>query len=126
MQLWQSWKHVLLGIPLVLAVDLQCFIRSPTVPIHKTETKVNAVVHVAKVIPGASGREDLSLYPLSLLLWQSSIQQPQNAEDLNHMNRSVIYKAMHIDTSHAELSSGPIFILEIKAALQKVYFNFLS
>lgn len=42
------------------------------------------------------------------------------------MNRSVIYKVMHIDTSHAELSFGPIFILKIKAALQKVYFNFLS
>lgn len=100
---------------------------SPIVPIHKSEAGGDAGIHVAKVIPGARDRARTCFcIPKSPPL-TSSTQQPQKCrEDLNHMNRSVIYKVMHIDTSHAELSSGPIFIVEIKAALQKVYFNFLS
>lgn len=95
------------------------------VPIHKSEAEGDAGIHVAKVTPGAMAERGLVFVSLSLLLWHSSIQPQKCREDLHHMNRSVIYKVMHIDTSHAELSSGPIFILEIKAALQKVYFNFL-
>lgn len=40
------------------------------------------------------------------------------------MNRSVIYKVMHIDTSHTELSSGPIFILELKQLCRKCVSTF--
>lgn len=82
---------------------------------------------MAKVIPEASGRDRTGLcIPRGSSSDSLLSTSHKSSEDLNRMNRSVIYKVMHIDTSHAELSFGPIFILEIKAALQKVYFNFLS
>lgn len=77
---------------------------------------------MAKGSPEASGRGSSPVPSSGILLSQPCTL----AEGSNHMSRLVIYKVMHIDTSHAELSLGPIFILKMKAALQKVYFNFLS